>query len=661
MSIREQILQITVSDPQYQQSISAIKQQLATTNLVSEDLVEAIKMLEFVFQNPEKYSEVREATIADGLIDEGMFPLEFNEVLIVSILAVLYAMQEELNQKGYARGGLKVGGRQLDFGGQGGDTMLAHINPREAEVLRRMGGQGTVNPNTGLKEYKGLKDALKIALPIALTFVAGPLGGAIGTSLTAGTAFAGASSIIGGAIVGAGSSALTSLISGEGLDFKTIALGALSGGIGGAAGPLGNIIGGATNLSTPVATMAAGALTGAGQAALRGDDLGSGAVKGIISQAINKPISNMSGRASEGVVSSLSKLGNVFDASSPSYSGVSDAIFSEQGSPIADTFVDTNTFDFMAPNPSMASYSDNELLGGSNFEPARAGVVTDMGPLQKPRTRVENIDEFITKLSYNPTNSTSNLDTDEARVQSYNSPQNPALGNATKNVNYPNPNNSTSIPTPAVSKADALSNMNAIEGSMAEEGMLSNLLSSDAVKIGGITALLASMDGGSAEGVGPPKLTKAQEEYFNSNLATWDWGKIQAAANAKGTNVTEFIINDKFQSEANSGMFNQKSNYVTPRSLVSQRYARGGLSAIPGYATGSGDGRDDLINARLSDGEYVIDAESVSMLGNGSNKAGASMLNQMRKNLRSHKGKALADGRFSPDAKSPLEYMKRSA
>ena len=189
--------------------------------------------------------------------------------------------------------------------------------------------------------------------------------------------------------------------------------------------------------------------------------------------------------------------------------------------------------------------------------------------------------------------------------------------------------------------------------------MLSKLISSDAVKIGGITALLASMDGGSEQGVSPPKFTEAQEEYFNRNLATWDWGKIQAAANAKGTSVTEFITNNKFQSEAASGMFDQQPNLV--QSVTSQRYARGGLSAIPGYATGSGDGRADLINARLSDGEYVIDAESVSMLGNGSNKAGAGMLNQMRKNLRSHKGKALADGRFSPDAKSPLEYMKRSA
>jgi hypothetical protein len=60
----------------------------------------------------------------------------------------------------------------------------------------------------------------------------------------------------------------------------------------------------------------------------------------------------------------------------------------------------------------------------------------------------------------------------------------------------------------------------------------------------------------------------------------------------------------------------------------------------------------------LSDGEYVIDAETVALLGNGSTRAGAAMLDQMRQGIRQQKGKALAKGKFSPDAKSPLAYMK---
>ena len=37
--------------------------------------------------------------------------------------------------------------------GRNGDTMLAHINPEEAQMLEEIGGSGTINPNTGLPEY----------------------------------------------------------------------------------------------------------------------------------------------------------------------------------------------------------------------------------------------------------------------------------------------------------------------------------------------------------------------------------------------------------------------------------------------------------------------------------------------------------------------------
>lgn len=39
--------------------------------------------------------------------------------------------------------------------GIGGDTELAHVNTEEMQVLRDMGGSGTVNPNTGLIQFMG--------------------------------------------------------------------------------------------------------------------------------------------------------------------------------------------------------------------------------------------------------------------------------------------------------------------------------------------------------------------------------------------------------------------------------------------------------------------------------------------------------------------------
>jgi hypothetical protein len=75
------------------------------------------------------------------------------------------------------------------------------------------------------------------------------------------------------------------------------------------------------------------------------------------------------------------------------------------------------------------------------------------------------------------------------------------------------------------------------------------------------------------------------------------------------------------------------------------------------YVQGGGTGRSDSIDAKLSDGEYVIDAETVALLGDGSSKAGAAKLDQFRANIRKQKGKALAQGKFSPDARAPEQYL----
>ena len=54
---------------------------------------------------------------------------------------------------------LKSIARMLSKKGRGGDTMLAHITPKEARILKEAGGAGTVNPDTGLMEfYDGFED-----------------------------------------------------------------------------------------------------------------------------------------------------------------------------------------------------------------------------------------------------------------------------------------------------------------------------------------------------------------------------------------------------------------------------------------------------------------------------------------------------------------------
>ena len=86
-----------------------------------------------------------------------------------------------------------------------------------------------------------------------------------------------------------------------------------------------------------------------------------------------------------------------------------------------------------------------------------------------------------------------------------------------------------------------------------------------------------------------------------------------------------------------------------------QGRAKGGAL---GHLRGPSKGQSDQIPAMLSDGEYVMDADSVSALGDGNNEAGAVALDQMRMNLRKHK-RAAPPGKIPPKAKRPEAYLKK--
>jgi hypothetical protein len=117
------------------------------------------------------------------------------------------------------------------------------------------------------------------------------------------------------------------------------------------------------------------------------------------------------------------------------------------------------------------------------------------------------------------------------------------------------------------------------------------------------------------------------------------------------------------------GQLPEPKTYTQPAPVEEEppttKAARGGHMPAPGgplsqtgrYVAGPGTGRSDSIDAKLSDGEYVIDAETVALLGDGSSKAGAKRLDQFRANIRKQKGRALAKGDFSPDAKRPEHYL----
>jgi hypothetical protein len=51
--------------------------------------------------------------------------------------------------------------KELASKGRFGDTELAHVTPEEKALLKALGGAGTINPETGLEEYWGIKSFTK--------------------------------------------------------------------------------------------------------------------------------------------------------------------------------------------------------------------------------------------------------------------------------------------------------------------------------------------------------------------------------------------------------------------------------------------------------------------------------------------------------------------
>jgi hypothetical protein len=70
------------------------------------------------------------------------------------------------------------------------------------------------------------------------------------------------------------------------------------------------------------------------------------------------------------------------------------------------------------------------------------------------------------------------------------------------------------------------------------------------------------------------------------------------------------------------------------------------------------EGGSNPVPAKIADGEYVFPASFVTALGAGDNKRGAEILDGLRERLRAHKRSA-PDTKIPPKAKDPIDYIKK--
>lgn len=546
----EQILrQLSQSIPpeKLQQMVRAAQQQLQGINPQDLDIV--IRTLAAMLENPNQYEQMRADLIQQGVIDEKDLPPQFVAEPIGLMLIILLVMRRQMSQaqpeqmQGMARGGLAQMARQ----GRGGDTMLAHINPREAMMLQAGRRRPpTTNPVTGLPEYGGFGDIFAVLAPIALDFFVPGAGTALGAALGASAAWA---PVLGGAIIGGASSAL-----GGGDPLK----GALFGGLGGGMGEmLGSNIGEMTgwDMSPAMQKGLGNALTGGVASALGGGDFLKGAVQGGIGSVMGDAISGLSGGADTALGRGLQSGGKDFG------------------------------------NLMAAGYSPRQALTASMLGALTRAAI----PSSPPELRATTGDTGI------PTDSLVPVTTGDTGM----------------------PTTGTKLGMNMQTAAVALP-------------LLSMMSTPEDVKV----AL--------------QQMSPEQQEYFNRPSITWNWDSMRNDANMAGQSLGQFMAQN--WNRVVAGQYNNPIAAPQPKPM-----ANGGLSQVAYMVRGGGSGRDDTVDARLSDGEYVMDAETVAMLGDGSTKAGARMLDDMRVNLRRHKGKALVQGKFSPNAKSPLSYLKGAA
>jgi len=203
------------------EATAQFRNDLSQIDLSPEDLNMLNNMVDEILANPERYAEVRAKYIEMGAPEE-LLPEQFDPQFFAAMnMAVDQLIAEPAGVQAFAMGGiaeLKPIAKAIAGYGRNGDTMLAHITPAEARMLRRRGGSGTINPVTGLPEFflkkafKSLGNAIKsfasstvgkIVTTVALGFFLGPAAASfMGVTSAAGVA------AVGGFIGGAGSTLL---------------------------------------------------------------------------------------------------------------------------------------------------------------------------------------------------------------------------------------------------------------------------------------------------------------------------------------------------------------------------------------------------------------------------------------------------------------------
>lgn len=550
--------------------------------------------------------------------------------------------------------------------GKGEDTVLAHINPLEAMILKDLGGSGTINPKTGLPQFEGAFDWLPriITHPIktitkafkkpahtAKRFIGNTVAPVAGTVL--GNMIApGIGGIIGGGLGGgAGSSALG----------KGFGSGALSGALTGALLPtVSGLVG--TGANALGATSAGHALTKYGNINAILPSLG---------------LDNMFGSGTGGGLVAGSAVGNsgaVGGGASAPQSGVSAGDGDE-------SFTDKllgNTKDFLTkpknlltlgvvgsqfmnrPKEKKEKTPEQQADEAKRLERALRLSPADRAGMEANLLAEEQMRRRIARQKFLPEERLGHI---EPMYRKSNTPEEHKKHGKWLSY-YNNPEFSGEpIPYKKGGNVDIMERLKndptlIIELEKRLEGALKQPTRPEIIARGQkLTTDIIEKNKNQHKGL-------LDEKSLNRDLAnlTKTLGLTEGEVYAL-ERYTENIFKDN-QFTDGPGYFYSKAhgNPITMKmggSPNHREYFEEEMqypSGLGRYIAGDTNGQDDKIQALLSDGEYVIPADVVAHLGDGNNTAGAKKLDMGLKKIRKHKGGII--NKLPPKAKSLASYLK---
>ena len=441
--------------------------------------------------------------------------------------------------------GLKSLAQELQSKGRNGDTMLAHINPQEAGILKALGGSGTINPATGLPEFFFKAVSRAVAAPFKAVNEVVKAVPIIGPAIDRG--LVGLDKSVGSAIPGG---------------WNTLAQTALA----------------FTPLGLP-AKMGLAALGGSGAFGREGKfNLQRALLSGAMAYGMNQ--------LTQGLADAGGGASSTSNALTPPTPNVPTDPF--LGSVPTDLSANISGYDVGAPLGAPQSIGSEIMRGniGNVAERGVASVKDTLGSMSMPSDFMSKTGEKLT-----------------------------AAGQGIKNL--------SGFGTGAEAALDKFT------GPITNRGMLS---------LGVGTLGTMSLDEQEKALNEQRSLGAVNDAEYNRQMALIDDGR-RRAEEAMKANPYQFAMGGTVNPpDDQTGITTyspiEKYGLGSMASYAAGGYAMGGE---PRFLSGGGDGMSDSIKAningtqpaRLADGEFVIPADVVSHIGNGSSKAGAKQLYAM--------------------------------